>query len=159
MMPRRIRLFWTVGAVLAVLMVAGVAAAVLVPRLLPLGDEGSLYRRYRNMPGIEATYLKDFPIDDSVTIDVTMLHAQDTNVWNNTVMKLFHVENPDEYIPREITFLLIPKNADGDPENKTLLDHDLIAGDKKELTIGLFHLENEKQYDAIFETYFNNLIK
>jgi hypothetical protein len=111
------------------------------------------------MPGIEATYLKDYPIDDSVTIDVTMLHAQDTNVWNNTVMKLFHVENPDEYIPRQITFLLIPKNADGNPENKTLLDHDLIAGDKKELTIGLFHLENEKQYDAIFETYFKNLIK
>ena len=74
-------------------------------------------------------------------------------------MKLFHVENHDEYIPRQITFLLIPKNADGDPEDKTLLDHDLIAGDKKELSIAIFHLETEKQYDAIFDTYIKNLIK
>ncbi len=118
-----------------------------------------VYRQYKDTPGIKASFIKDYPLNDTTTIDVTMLQAQDTNVWNNTIMKLFHVENPDEYIPRQITFLLIPKNANGKPENKTLLDHDLIAGDKKELTIGLFHLETEKQYDAIFETYFNNLIK
>lgn len=82
MMPRRIRLFWTVGAVLAVLMVAGVAAAVLVPRLLPLGDEGSLYRRYRNMPGIEATYLKDFPVNDTLNVDVVLLVADTDAGWD-----------------------------------------------------------------------------
>jgi hypothetical protein len=139
--------------------VALVVAMLLLPRPLPPDECSDVYRQYKDTPGIKASFIKDYPINDTLAVDVTMLQAKDTNVWNNTIIKLFHIENPDEYIPRQITFLLIPKNADRDPEDKTLLDHDLIAGDKKELTIGLFHLENEKQYDAIFETYFKNLIK
>lgn len=139
--------------------VALVVAMLLLPRPLPPDKCSDVYRQYKDTPGIKASFIKDYPIDDTTTIDVTMLQAQDTNVWNNTIIKLFHIENPDEYIPRQITFLLIPKSADGDPENKTLLDHDLIAGDKKELSIAIFHLETEKQYDAIFDTYFKNLIK
>ena len=139
--------------------VALVVAMLLLPRPLPPDECSDVYRQYKDTPGIKASFIKDYPLNDTTTIDVTMLQAQDTNVWNNTIIKLFHIENPDEYIPRQITFLLIPKNADGDPENKTLLDHDLIAGDKKELSIAIFHLETEKQYDAIFDTYFKNLIK
>ena len=150
---------WIITLLLLPVVVLSVLLLTRSLHTVPPDKCSDVYRQYKDTPGIKASFIKDYPLDDTTTIDVTMLQAQDTNVWNNTVMKLFHVENPDEYIPREITFLLIPKNADGDPENKTLLDHDLIAGDKKELTIGLFHLENEKQYDAIFETYFNNLIK
>lgn len=144
------------------IVLAGIAISLtllLCPRQLPEEACSDIYRQYCHTPGIKAAYIKDYPLDDSTTIAVTMLQAQDTNIWNNTVMKLFHIDDSNDYIPRQLTFRLIPKNADSLQKSENLLDNDLIAGDKRELTIGIFHLENEKQYDAIFETYFNKLKK
>jgi hypothetical protein len=87
--------------------VALVVAMLLLPRPLPPDECSDIYRQYKDTPGIKASFIKDYPLDDTTTIDVTMLQAKDTNVWNNTIIKLFHIENPDEYIPRQITFLLI----------------------------------------------------
>ena len=156
MMPRRIRLFWTVGAVLAVLMVAGVAAAVLVPRLLPLGDEGSLYRRYRNMPGIEATYLKDYPINDTLNVDVTTLRATDDEGWE-TLTADFNIPKLPEFMQEKIdagkdivSVRLTPKTAPGQPMDTTdLLKNNVIGISRKNHTISIFNTDTKEQQEAV----------
>lgn len=156
MMPRRIRLFWTVGAVLAVLMVAGVAAAVLVPRLLPLGDEGSLYRRYRNMPGIEATYLKDFPVDDTLTVDVTTLTATDDEGWD-TLCSDFNVPELPDFIQEKINngndMVIIRHVTKGNPSLQ-LKESESVINDVASIsilnrTVSIFHTETEAEQLAV----------
>lgn len=166
MMPRRIRLFWTVGAVLAVLMVAGVAAAVLVPRLLPLGDEGSLYRRYRNMPGIEATYLKDFPIDDTLAVDVTMLRALDDEGWE-TLRKDFNIKPIPDILQEElnngrdiIVVRMVPKSDPTQSMDTTDLSKNNVIGiSNLQHSISIFNTDNESQQDAIMNYNFRSKYK
>lgn len=166
MMPRRIRLFWTVGAVLAVLMVAGVAAAVLVPRLLPLGDEGSLYRRYRNMPGIEATYLKDFPIDDTLNVDVTTIRALDDEGWE-TLRKDFNIKPIPDILQEElnngrdiIVVRMVPKSDPTQSMDTTDLSKNNVIGiSNLQHSISIFNTDNESQQDAIMNYNFRSKYK
>jgi len=52
------------------------------PRTIPFDQCGEVYKKYANSPGIKASYIKDFRINDTVSVDVTMLEATDTNGWN-----------------------------------------------------------------------------
>ena len=165
MMPRRIRLFWTVGAVLAVLMVAGVAAAVLVPRLLPLGDEGSLYRRYRNMPGIEATYLKDFPIDDTLTVDVTTLRATDDEGWDTLCVDFEVPELPElilSVMGENEDFILSYKVSDDykDVYKEIGICHDdVIAISYIKHIVSIFNTQDEIEKKAVLKYNIKQSIK
>ena len=78
MMPRKIKLFWRVGAVLAALTAVAVAAAVLVPRM----GVSDLYRRYEGNPHLDVTYLRNFPVNDTLSVDVTLLQARDDEGWD-----------------------------------------------------------------------------
>ena len=165
MMPRRIRLFWTVGAVLAVLMVAGVAAAVLVPRLLPLGDEGSLYRRYRNMPGIEATYLKDFPVDDTLTIDVTTLTATDDEGWDTLTADFNIPVLPDIVLSTmagKEDFILTFKASEDYREmyeQVGICRSDVIALSYIKHIVSIFRTESDSEQKAVLEYNLNQSLK
>jgi F420-0:gamma-glutamyl ligase-like protein len=163
MMPRRIRLFWTVGAVLAVLMVAGVAAAVLVPRLLPLGDEGSLYRRYRNMPGIEATYLKDFPVNDTLNVDVVLLVA-DTDAGWDTLHRDFNLTKVTPIVQQmidqgrlRVLSRLSPRENPSLPIDRANPDNNIVLSENlAEHAMALFYTRNNAENTAVLEYNYCN---
>ena len=57
------------------------ATAKMVPHELPAGRCGELYRRYAGRPGIEAAYLRDYRLNDSVSVAVTLFRATDSAAW------------------------------------------------------------------------------
>lgn len=51
-------------------------------RMRPEPAEGSeLYQRYKDMPGVRVGFIKDFPINDSTTCDVTTFEALTDEGW------------------------------------------------------------------------------
>lgn len=57
-------------------------AAVTVFRMRPVEPENSvLYERYKDMPGVRVGFVKDFPINDSLTCDVTTVEALTDEGW------------------------------------------------------------------------------
>ena len=51
-------------------------------RMHPVEPEGSeLYERYKDMPGVRVGFVKDFPINDSLTCDVTTFEALTDEGW------------------------------------------------------------------------------
>ena len=60
-------------------------AAVLVVKYwhhtLPAEECGEVYCRYSNRDDLKVSFLKDFRIDDSTTVDVTTLTAKDSAGW------------------------------------------------------------------------------
>ncbi len=60
-------------------------AAVLVVKYwhhtLPAEECGEVYCRYSNRDDLKASFLKDFRIDDSTTVDVTTITAKDSASW------------------------------------------------------------------------------
>ena len=61
--------------------VALVVAMLLLPRPLPPDECSDVYRQYKDTPGIKASFIKDYPLNDTTTIDVTSFTALDTASW------------------------------------------------------------------------------
>ena len=78
---------------LVCLMMVGVFVAVLRwSRTVPLEECSEVYRRYCDMEGIRASYVKDYRVNDTLTVGVTLLEAEDSAVWNELV-KVFNVSD------------------------------------------------------------------
>ena len=59
----------------------GVAAVAAGRYLLPERHVSDLYRRYHNADGIAASYIHNFPVNDTLTLDVTLLEATTDSAW------------------------------------------------------------------------------
>lgn len=70
-----------IALLLFVVIVGGVAAFKYRPRTVPWDECSELYRRYSDVPGVEATYVKDYPVNDTLSIGVTILQATDSGGW------------------------------------------------------------------------------
>lgn len=76
------------------LAVLGVSLAVrLWPRTVPFDQCSDLYKQYAGMEGIDATFIKNFKVNDNVFVDVTLLEATDSMGWA-TLKKDFEIPNP-----------------------------------------------------------------
>jgi hypothetical protein len=47
----------------------------------PQRHVSDLYRRYHNADGIAASYIHNFPVNDTLTLDVTLLEATTDSAW------------------------------------------------------------------------------
>lgn len=57
-------------------------AAVTGWRMRPVASESSeLYERYKDMPGVRVGFIQDFPLNDSLTCDVTTFEALTDEGW------------------------------------------------------------------------------
>lgn len=70
----------TLGIFIGILLLLLATATAL--RLRPAAPEGSeLYERYKKMPGVRVGFIKDFPLNDSLTCDVTTFEALTDEGW------------------------------------------------------------------------------
>ena len=79
--PFNIKRFWLVVGILLVVECAALFAFRSCPRQLPESECSEVYRRYAHVEGVEAAFVKGFPINDTVAVDVTLLHAADSAGW------------------------------------------------------------------------------
>lgn len=53
----------------------------LFPRQLSPEECGELYRHYQDSEGIEASFVKDFRVNDTLAVDVVLLEATTDSAW------------------------------------------------------------------------------
>ncbi len=136
---------------------AGLAVCVgffLFPRQLPTGKCGELYRHYKDSEGIEASFVKDFRVNDSVTVNATLFQAKDSVTWVNLVVDLYHIESREEYVPCKISFKLVSKEVPNNEMQKGITNNDFMIAFFPDLTIGIFDIKTEQQYYALIDKYF-----
>ena len=73
------RRFWPFVALLC-LVAAGAVACLTAGAHRP--ETSDVYRRYANLPGVDATFVKAYPVNDTLSVDVTLLQATDTAAWH-----------------------------------------------------------------------------
>ena len=87
--------FWTFTICGLLLAVAIPLLTAYWPRILLPSQCSPLYQRYCHTPGIEASYVKGFRINDTLAIDATLLHATDSASWEQ-LLNDFHLVNAIE---------------------------------------------------------------
>lgn len=162
MKPRKIKLFWTWGTVLLLLLAVAVTLTIQWPRLFPYHHTSDLYRHYAAQPGIDATFLKNFPVNDTLCLDVLLLEATDSAGWER-LKRDFHIVDPSpealEMIARSncsVGVRLTPKNDVGGPYDTINPDNNyVIAVDNINHAVGIFYTRNEKEIDEVMHFNYN----
>ena len=148
----------TFAACLTVLVVS--VAIICHPRTVPLEECSEVYKRYKDVEGVRATYVKDYRVNDTLTIGVTLLEATTDSGWARLVSKF--------NVPMEMVELA-KSNPDIDIwVGQALKDRPEVLCDMSELneeeaqeleimtismqmhTICIFHTCNKQEMDAIF---------
>ena len=135
-------------------------AAVLVVKYwhhtLPAEECGEVYCRYSNRDDLKVSFLKDFRIDDSTTVDVTTLTAKDSAGWESLQREMNRSEETIELAREGINngnhpITMYPCET-GHPERRCS-DPDknkwLVIMMHTERTIYVFHTIDEKQSRVI----------
>ena len=92
-------------------------AAVTVWRMRPEPVEGSeLYQRYKDLPGVRVGFIKDFPLNDTLTCDVTTFEALTDEGWewmldSLGVRRMANIEAIFDSLDREIGVSEVRTNA------------------------------------------------
>ncbi len=137
------------------LAVLGVALAVrLWPRTVPFDQCSDLYKHYANVEGIDATFIKDYKVNDTVFVDVTLLEATDSVIWTS-LKKDFDVPNPSPNFQQFIDngedliyVKLIPKSTTTDTI-LTPYPNDVLAISHLKRTLTVFHIKNKEELNAV----------
>ena len=151
---------WTVVILLCLLLVAGAAVLVLTPRTVPLDECSPLYRQYAGHEGIKASFVKDYPVDDTTLVDVTLLSATTDSAWESLCHDFVPYEFADssDYINNLIhntsSIIIIPV-SENDCRKKvkpsTTEKHNSVFLSAKMKEICIFHINKKEQSDILFD--------
>ena len=137
---------------LAIVLVA--LAVRLWPRTVPFDQCSDVYKRYAAVDGVVATFIKDYKVNDTVFVDVTILEANDSASWVS-LKNDFEVPNPSpdfqQFIDNGedlIYVKIIPKSTTTD----TILDsysNNLLAISHLNRTLTVFHVKNKTELHVV----------
>lgn len=146
---------WLITILFCLLLLGGGGAVLLLPQVVPFSQCSDVYKRYAKMDGVDATFIKDYKVNDTVFVDVTLLEAKTDSAW--TVLQTdFNVPIiPEEYrelvaIYSSVDSWLAPKEDYTLPMDIVPHKNDAIVTSRKTQTISIFHLKKETPIDDIF---------
>ena len=137
---------------LAIIFVA--LAVRLWPRTIPFDQCSDLYKQYANVEGIDATFIKDYKVNDTVFVDVTLLEAKDSADWA-TLKNDFGVPTPSPFFQRQIdegkdliSVKMISKAIAADTSNNSYTN-DCLAISHLNKILFVFHTKSEDELHAV----------
>lgn len=153
---------WPATLTLCLLIVLGALAVKLWPRTVPFEQCSEVYKKYAGADGVDATFLKDFRVNDSVAVDVVLLEARTDSAWG-MLLQEFNITPP----PQEVTEILgddridiwgAPKKDYSLPMDSILLNNDLIAMSWTDRRISVFSIETMQQLRSVMHNQFKESI-
>lgn len=136
---------WPITILVCLLILGGGGLILGWPRTVPFEQCSEIYQKYANEEDIKASFIKDFKVNDTVFVDVTLLEAIDSTGWD-ILKKDFEVPN----LPLELQQLvdsgkdLVFTKMISEPAASHLLAISYLT---KTLTV--FHIENDAEKHAV----------
>ena len=142
--------------VLATVVVVGVALAVkFLFCAVPYWQSSEVYKKYKDVEGIRASYVKDYPVNDTLTVGVTLLEATTDSGWAMLQRDFSITPIPPEVInlidSNSVDLWLASKRDYSRHKDSILSNNYLIAASRFKHKIAIFDIWSEEQLDAIFE--------
>ena len=147
---------WIITILLCLFIIAASIVAVRWPRTVPLSQCSELYRHYADNPDIHASFIKDFRINDTLVVDVTLLKAASDTGWA-LLRKDFNIPDiPEEehsffYDNDYFSWKIIPKHNPSLPPDSIRLNNDIAAFSYPRRVVGVFTITTEEQMKTIPE--------
>ena len=152
--------------IIAIGAVAAIMAMRLSPRTVPYEQCSEVYKRYHAVEGVEASYVKDYRLNDTMRIDVTFLQATTDEGWQKLKEDFNLIDLPPEYgefdekaDEHTIESRRSPKD---DPYHsiepfKGRSDDLSVAVSRYKHQVCIFHTENEAGIGAVLAHLLNEI--
>ena len=155
---KKIRRFWLwVG----ILLLVELAAITLWKRwywFFPSNFVSEAYSKYAGTEGINAAFFKDYHINDTVTVDVTLLEATDSNGWNllSEDFKISRLDSVTQKIIDNGKDLIFSKRLNKNNLSEQIDDTNAViirTVSYINKAVSIFHTSNEMERQAVL--YYN----
>ena len=147
--------------VLIAMLLLGMLACLLWPRVVPLEECSEVYRRYEGLEGIDAAYIKNYRVNDTLTLPVTLLEATTDSGWARLQKDFGVPEIPKEYedlFYADSNKVSVKKYVN--PENTLdTQSNDLVATSRYKRAICYFEIQNEEQREIMLNKLINDNMK
>lgn len=141
--------FWLIVALLAVAEMIVIGLVWQWKYIFPSNEVSDLYKKYAEMDGVDATFIKGYKVNDSVFVDVTMLCAKTDSAWESLLHDFNISSPPQEVIDNKgedcIDLWAAPKKDYSLPMDTMLLNNDLISMSWSEHIISVFSIQTMQQ--------------
>lgn len=120
----------------------------------PSYSVSELYTKYAGTEGLDVAFVKDYRVNDTVFVDVTMLEATTDSAWI-MLQNDFNIPIiPEEYrelvaSSNSVDFWLASKDNPKDRTDTIISHNDIIVMSRQMQTICICHIENKHQAIAI----------
>ena len=146
--------FWLIVAILAIVEAVILFVALQWKYIFPSREVSEIYARYEKVEGIDVSFVKDYKVNDTVFVDVTLLEATDSMGWV-TLKKDFEIPNPSPDVQQfidngeDLIFVkVIPKSTTTDTI-LTPYPNDVLAISHLKRTLTVFHIKNKEELNAV----------
>ena len=144
-----------IDVVIVVIIVGGALLAKYLPGVVPYWQCSEVYKHYHKVEGVRATYIKNFPLNDTLTIGVTLLEATDSSGWELLQRDFGITPLPPEVLAflntSAVDLWLASKDDYCKGKDSIILNNDIITMSYYRQQISVFSIVTEKQIDAILE--------
>lgn len=156
---------WPITILFCLLIIGGGAAVILWPRTVPLQECSEIYQKYAKQPMIKASFIQDFIINDTVSVNVTLLQSIDSVGWA-TLRKDFNIPKLDSEMQQlinngdEMVFTIQVDKHDYSHIIKGYSpDVELLAISYLMKSVCIFHVNDEDEIHAVLFYNLDNSTK
>ena len=151
---------WGIFLLLCLLAATVPAALVYRSHTLPLSQCSELYRNYLGNPHIRAAFIKDFPINDTLSVDALTLQADSDSAWCELMadfgipkeMIELYKSDKELFVGEKISSIIkycIEKNNPQKRASMTDPNSWLVIGSHTKRSLCIFITEDSNQKDLI----------
>ena len=154
-MPRKTKQFWIWVGILLLVELAAITMWKRWYWFFPSHAISEAYSKYEGVEGVNAAFFKDFRINDSVFVDVTLLEATDSAGWG-ILCNDFKIPVLDSASQSDIDNgmdLVFTKKLDGNDYSKPITDttSEIVVRSFSYLkkSVCIFHTKNKAEEHAV----------
>lgn len=155
------RHYWFGILSLSLLLALATLMWIKMPRTVPFEQCSEVYQRFHNTPGIQASFIKDKQINDTLSLDMTLLAAEDTDAFVQLLKKMGKSE---EYIEELMSSIVdentrfvcrCPKGHPELPRDADNKNNDVMALFPGRITVVFFHVKEGQDIKDVFRANFH----
>lgn len=118
-------------------------------------EPSDLYRRYEHADGISASFIKDYRVNDTLTLEVTLLQATDSAGWQQLIEDFdVHILDTIQKEVNENRDIVTSRKIPANPSDSTDKRKYLLAISYLNKNLCIFHTQNNGQFKAVLHRNF-----
>lgn len=151
-----------ITTILLTLAVATAVGVVVWRHVLPMRSVSDLYRRYEHADGIAASYIHNYPVNDTLRVDVTLLEATTDSAWQALCTDFAltdMVETINQIAPHVVFSRLVSRRDYAQDVLGDSPDAEILAISCDTKTFSIFHIHDTTEIHAVFWHNYHNIDK